>query len=212
MTSEDNIQVNPEHYYNSEYDKKVRFIGYWHQINEILRLNPDKILEIGVGNRFVSNYLKGRGYRVMTLDVDGHLKPDFVGSVLNMPFDDSSFNVVACYEVLEHLPYDSFKPALSELLRVTDSFVILSLPDIERSYRYVIHVPFLGEIGRLITLPRLSKPDHKFDGEHYWEIGKKGFSLKKIIGDIQASGFSVKSTYRIFENPHHRFFILKKSD
>ena len=49
-----------------------------------------------------------------------------------------------------------------------------------------------------------------FDGEHYWEIGKAGYPLNKIIKDIQKTGFKIEKTYRIFENPYHRFFILKK--
>jgi len=51
---------------------------------------------------------------------------------------------------------------------------------------------------------------NNFDGQHYWEIGKAGYSLNKIINEIQKTGFKVEKTYRIFENPYHRFFILKK--
>ncbi|MHA1380617.1 MAG: hypothetical protein ACTSRG_19795 [Candidatus Helarchaeota archaeon] len=51
---------------------------------------------------------------------------------------------------------------------------------------------------------------HKFNGEHYWEIGKAGYPLSKIIKDIQKTGFEVEKTYRVFENPYHRFFILRK--
>jgi hypothetical protein len=53
---------------------------------------------------------------------------------------------------------------------------------------------------------------NKFNGEHYWEIGKAGYplSISKNIKDIQRSGFKIERTYRIFEHPYHRFFILKK--
>jgi len=34
--------------------------------------------------------------------------------------------------------------------------------------------------------------------------------LGKITKDIEGVGFNIKKTYRIFENPYHRFFILKK--
>jgi len=59
-------------------------------------------------------------------------------------------------------------------------------------------------------LLRSKKPVHKFDGEHYWEIGKKGYSLSKITNNIQKAGFKIKETYRVFENPYNSFFILKK--
>ena len=33
-------QVEPNHYFSKSYDSKERFISYWHQINEIIKLNP----------------------------------------------------------------------------------------------------------------------------------------------------------------------------
>ncbi|AEM78220.1 class I SAM-dependent methyltransferase [Thermoanaerobacter wiegelii] len=203
-------QVDPGHYFNKSYDTKERFISYWHQINEIMELNPKKVLEIGVGNGFVSKYLKERGVNVVTLDIDERLKPDAVGSVLDIPFSESSFDVVACYEVLEHLPYENFKKALSEIFRVSKSYAILSLPDASRVYRLYVHIPRVGIIKKLIPLPRLRPPVHKFDGEHYWEIGKAGYPLNKITKDIESVGFNIVKTYRVFEYPYHRFFALKK--
>ena len=50
-------QVEPNHYFNESYNSKERFISYWHQINEIIKLKPKKVLEIGIGNGFVSKYL-----------------------------------------------------------------------------------------------------------------------------------------------------------
>ena len=46
-----------DHYFDTNYDNKERFISYWHQINEILSIDSKKIIEIGKGNGFVSNYL-----------------------------------------------------------------------------------------------------------------------------------------------------------
>lgn len=204
------LQVEPNHYFNEFYDSKKRWISYWHQINEIIKLNPKRVLEIGIGNSFVSKYLKERKLNIVTLDIDSRLNPDVVGSVLNIPLKDNSFDVVACYEVLEHLPYENFSRALSEIFRVSNSYAILSLPDVSRVYRLYVHIPKMGVFKRLIPLPRIKSPIHKFDGEHYWEIGKAGYPLNRIIKDIQKAGFKIEKTYRIFENPNHRFFIARK--
>jgi len=204
-------QVKSNHYFNNSYDSKGRFISYWHQVNEIVRLEPDSVLEIGIGNGFVSKYLKERDINITTLDFDSNLNPDRVGSVLDIPFEDNIFEVVACFEVLEHLPFENFSKALAEIYRVSKTYAILSLPDVNRVYRIDIHIPKVGVFKKLIPLPRLKVPTHNFDGEHYWEIGKAGYPLNKIISDIQKSGFEVEKTYRIFENPYHRFFTLKKS-
>jgi hypothetical protein len=204
------IQVNPDYYYNRSYDAKERFCSYWHQIQEIVSLNPTTILEIGIGNRFVSNYLKQRGFNIVTLDIDRTLRPDIAGSVLNIPFRDESFEVVACYEVLEHLPYEHFQKAMLEVFRVSNSHVLLSLPDATRVYRLCIQIPKLGVFKKLIRIPRLRKAIHHFDGQHYWEIGKAGYSLKRVINDIINLGFIIERTYRVFEMPYHRLFVLKK--
>ena len=203
-------QVKPNHYFVNSYDSKGRFISYWYQINEIIKLNPKKVLEIGIGNGFVSKYLKERRVNVLTLDVDKKLNPDIVGSVLDITFPDESFDVIACYEVLEHIEYKNFNKALSEIFRVSKSYSILSLPDASRVYRLYIQIPKLGIFRRLISLPRFKKPINNFNGEHYWEIGKDAYPLNRIIKDIESVGFNIKKTYRIFENPYHRFFVLKK--
>lgn len=197
-------------YFAKTYDTKERFISYWHQINEVINLKPKKVLEIGIGNSFVSEYLKKRAVDITTLDIKKDLKPDIAGNILNLPFKDNSFSLVTCYEVLEHLAYENFSNIISEVFRVSDSYAVLSLPDVERAWRFIITLPKIGEIKRLISLPRPKKPLHKFDGEHSWEIGKAGYPLSRIINDIEKENFKVEKTYRIFEYPYHRFFILKK--
>lgn len=138
-------QVHPSHYgYN--YDSKERFCSYWHQIQEILLLNLKEVLEIGIGSGFASEYLKKRGFKITTLDIDEKLKPNIAGSILKIPFRNTSFDVVACYEILEHIPYENFNRALSEIFRISKSFAILSLPeDTTRIYRINIQIPKIGE-------------------------------------------------------------------
>jgi len=207
----------------NDYDSKERFCSYWHQINEVLSFAPEKVLEVGIGNGFVSNYIKNRGIKVITLDIDKRLNPDVVGTVLELPFSNASFDVVTCCEVLEHLPYKDFRKALSEMFRVSKSRTIVSLPDISRVYRVLVHLPKIGEIKKLISLPWIKKPTHNFNQEHYldrgeygysiphcWEIGEVDYSLSKIINDIKSIGFKITKTYRVFEKPCHRFFVLAK--
>ena len=204
------LQVEPDHYFDKSYDSKERIISYWYQAREIIELNPNKVLEIGIGNGFVSQYLKNRKINVMTLDIDERLEPDIPGSILDIPFANGSFDTIASYELLEHMPYDDVKKALSEIHRVSQKYAIISLPDCTLAYRFCLSIPKIGMINKLIPVPRLKAPQHVFDGQHYWEIGKAGYPLNKIINDIQKTGFDVERTYRLFENPYHRFFILKK--
>lgn len=204
------LQVDVGHYFRPSYDTKERFISYWYQIDEIISLRPPTILEVGVGNKLVLDYLKKCGYKITSLDIDEGLNPDYVGTILEMPFPDSSFEVVAAYEVLEHLPYEKFSDALSEIHRVSSEYAVLSLPDATRVYEFYLRVPKMGVFKRLITIPRLNPVEHIFNGEHYWEIGKAGYPLKRILHAIDTAGFKVIKTYQVFENPYHRFFVLGK--
>ena len=203
-------QVEPDHYFDKSYDSKERIISYWYQAKEIIDLKPENVLEIGIGNGFVSQYLRNRNINIVTLDIDERLKPDIPGSILDIPFADGCFDTIASYEVLEHMPYDDVKKALSEIYRVSQKHAIISLPDCTLAYRFCLSIPKIGMINKLIPLPRLKEPQHVFDGQHYWEIGKAGYPLNKIINDIQKTGFDIERTYRLFEETYHRFSILEK--
>ena len=71
--------------------------------------------------------------------------------LLALPFDDGSFDLVLCLEVLEHVPDP--RPALAELARVSSSDLILSVP----------HEPWfrLGSLARGKYLSGLGNhPEH----------------------------------------------------
>jgi len=159
------LQVEPSHYFNNKYDSKGRFISYWHQINEIIKPNPVNVLEIGIENGFVSKYLKERKTNITTMDIDTRLKPDKIGSVLEIPFDNNYFDLVAYYELLEHIEYRYFPKAISEIYRVSNNHAIISLPDRSRIYRLFIQIPKLGIFKRLIEIPIFRKQKHVFNGQ-----------------------------------------------
>lgn len=203
-------EENPEKYFSPIYDTKERFTSYWHQIDEVLRLKPQTLLVIGIGNGLVPIYLKQRRINVITLDIEKRLNPDIVGNVVDIPLKDNTYNAILCCEVLEHQPYENFSKSLKEIYRVTDSYLILSLPDASRIYPFSIRIPKIGYFKRFIHLPRFKKPLIESGNVHYWEIGRKGYPLRKIMNDIQDSGFQITRYFNVFENPWHKFFILKK--
>jgi len=212
VSEKQRVQVDKEHYFSSTYDNKERFLSYWHQINELQALPPRSLLEIGIGSGLVSQYLKQRSVEILTLDTDIQLNPDIAGDVTALPFINDSYETVACFELLEHLPYQDFFTALKEINRVTQRYALLSLPDCSRSLRMFLHLPVLGSLKFIIPfLPKLKASRHDFDGQHYWEIGKASYPLTKIQRDIKSCGFTINRSYRVFEAPWYRFFILEKS-
>jgi len=200
-------EISKEKYDFSKYNHRSRWMSYWHQIDEVLRLKPDSVLEIGIGDKTVVNFLKSQGVNITTLDINKDLKPDVIGSVLTMPFRDSSFDVVLCAEVLEHLPFEKFEEGLKELKRVSRKNLVLSLPHFGHSLKFSFKIPLIKE-KRIAC--RLAFPiKHEFNGEHYWEIGKKGYPPDKIRKIIKKY-FQIKKEFIPFENQYHHFFILEK--
>ncbi len=202
-------QVLKEHYFKG-YDTKERWVSYWYQINEVLWTNARKVLEVGVGNKTVSNYLKERGIKVTTVDINPDLKPDHVCSVIELTkcFKPNSFDVVLCAEVLEHLPFEYFGKALGELHSVTKRYVILSLPYAGANFCTSLKLPLTRRMDLKFKVPYFFLP-HKFNGEHYWEIGKKGYPLKKILALLKKK-FRIIKCYFPAEDMYHAFFVLKK--
>lgn len=197
------------HYNFHRYDSKARWLSYWHQIKEVLALQPKNVLEIGVGNKTVANYLKEQGIILTTLDTNKELQPDIVGNVLNLPLNDNSFEVILCAEVLEHLPFEEFARALKELRRVAKRYVVLSLPHFGPPVKLLFKLPFLREKKIAFKIPFPKR--HELGKEHCWEIGKKGYSLAKIKKIIKEY-FKLKNDFIPFANQYHHFFILEKED
>ncbi|MFH1560084.1 MAG: class I SAM-dependent methyltransferase [Chloroflexota bacterium] len=206
------LQVEASFYLRNKLETRGRFTSYWHQLDELIRLNPENILEIGVGDRFMSKYLRDRGgMQVTTLDIDAALQPDVAGSVLAIPFAEGSFRAVACFEVLEHLPYDQFGTALAEIRRVSNRHVVLSLPDARRVFRIQGRLPWIGRFQKMTSfLPGLKPPGLPPDGYHFWEIGVRGYALDQIQSHIEHVGFRILRTYQNYDYVRHRFFVLEK--
>src|SRR5258706_10905902 len=122
--------VVPDHYYSRAYNTKERTCSFWHQVDEVLELDAQKVLEVGPGSGFVTEWLRRAGVEVKTLDLDPELKPDLVGSVTEIPLEDDAADAVVCCQVLEHLPFEQLAPALSEMGRVTRRAAVISLPDV----------------------------------------------------------------------------------
>lgn len=201
-------QVDKTAYQFGKYTDLNRWVSYFHQIEQVLKTKPKTLLEVGVGDGVLRDYLKSNTEVLYTsLDIADDLKPDVVGSVLKMPFADDSFDTVCAFEVLEHLPFDQFEVALAELKRVSKGNVILSLPHFGPPVKFLLKLPFLPQIKVAFKIPHPRL--HVFDGQHYWEIGKRYFPLSKIR-KVLSKHFVIKAEFVPFENQYHHFFILHK--
>lgn len=204
-------QVDKHHYRFSKYVHKRRWISIYHQLDEVLALEPETVLELGPGPGLFKLLAGHFNIRVETVDLDPDLKPDYVASAEKLPMEKGSYDCVCAFQMLEHLPYEQSQQAFSEMVRVTKKNIVISLPDAKAMWVYSLHIPKVGRKIIHLPRPRFNKVEHKFDGEHYWEINKKGYSLQKIINDFTCERkVSLVKTYRVDEQPYHRFFVFEK--
>jgi ubiquinone/menaquinone biosynthesis C-methylase UbiE len=203
-----NPQTDKEWYTFRKYAGADRFVSYYHQLDEVIAVRPETVLEVGVGDQVFGAYLKANTkIQYESLDVANDLHPTHRGSVDDIPLPDAQFDVVCAFEVLEHLPYEKFEKALTELLRVSKKHVIISVPHFGPPIKFLLKLPFLPEIRFAWKFPYAKA--HRFNGQHYWELGKKDFPVTRVRTAILKHATILKE-FIPFENQYHHFFILGK--
>jgi SAM-dependent methyltransferase len=201
-------QVERNHYKFAHYSHLGRWVSYYHQLDELLKKHPKNVLEVGPGDKVFGSFLKNNTEVSYTsVDIAEDLHPDIVGDITKLPLENNSYDAVCVFEVLEHLPYEHFEQAVSELHRVSRKHVFISLPHFGPPFKFLLKVPLLPVIKISFKIPFMK--EHAFNGEHYWEIGKKGYPLERILRDLEKQ-FVVEKHFIPFENQYHHFFVLEK--
>lgn len=204
-------QVDKSHYQFGKYvGKNHRWVSFYHQLDELFKLpNLSSVLEVGPGMPLVRDMLAYHAPTVTyrSLDLAADLEPDVLGSVTRIPLEDDSFDVVCAFQILEHIPYEEFETALTEMARVSRGPVLISVPHFGPAFRLLLKIPMLPKIEVAQKIPYPIQ--HQWNGQHYWEIGKRGYPLRRIIQDMEKY-FTLERTYIPFENQCHRFFVLRK--
>lgn len=203
-------------HYNHTYigNNYERLISYQAQLQYATSYMKDpKILIVGKGDGLIQEILFKNGYEADVLDINKELSPDILGSVDDIPIESNSYDITLCCQVLEHLPFERFQLSIKELYRVTKHKVVISLPDVRRfisfriqlfRYSFSYQISFHRLFPKKISNIRFEKMGH------YWEIGYKGYPLKKILALMQIDGWSVINTTRIYDLPWHLFIELEK--
>jgi 2-polyprenyl-3-methyl-5-hydroxy-6-metoxy-1,4-benzoquinol methylase len=108
-------------------------------ISLIKPLSIESILDAGAGEGFTMNKLKENsiGKRIEGIECSKEaisfgkkLFPNLTikkGSIYNLPYEDNSFDLAICTEVLEHLEEPT--KALKEMLRISKKHLIISVPN-----------------------------------------------------------------------------------
>ncbi len=200
-------QVDAGEYAFDRYVSIDRWASYHHQLALIFAQAPCSVLEVGIGDGIVGDQLRHAGIAYTSVDFAADVHPDIVAPITEIPVPDASQDVVCAFEVLEHLPFEAFDTALGELARISKKTALISLPHFGPSVRIEIKVPLVSRIRLAIKMPWPRK--HVFNGQHYWEIGKRGFSQSRVRRALEKH-FIIEKEFVPFENQYHHFFALTK--
>ncbi len=112
---------------------------YSNLVNLAKPLSPNTVLDVGCGEGFIMHELTKNGigakiegieFSKEAISLGKKLFPNLKirqGSIYNIPFNNKTFDLVVCTEVLEHL--DNPQKALKEILRVAKRSIIVSVPN-----------------------------------------------------------------------------------
>lgn len=109
---------------------------------------PDRvesILDVGCGNgdflaTFDDSYKK-TGIDVCIPPLRQMRCPAVAGSVDALPVKSLAFDMVTCFEVLEHLPHGAFQGALRELQRICRKYLVVTVPNRQNLDQSLVKCP-----------------------------------------------------------------------
>ncbi|KAA3613222.1 MAG: methyltransferase domain-containing protein [Calditrichaeota bacterium] len=217
MNKEANI--DKQHYFDRKYLKKERMYSFVEQIEIVKKFvdEKDSILEIGKGNGFVSAFLHDYlGYEtVKTVDINDDLKPDYVDDIIApRQLKENSFDVITCYEVLEHMPFEKSILAVQNMVKIARKYVLISVPDMRYfiSLRGTIFGTLPIMLGKLFSTRRFRNPNKKFGDDHFWEVGLETDKVKfsaEHVRDNLFKNMNVVVDQRDIAVPWHHYYVIK---
>ncbi len=107
------------------------------RLGDLMSLLPDgkcdAVLDVGARDGFISRLLTTHFTTVTALDLEQpSIEHDSIrcvkGDITALQFDDASFDLVFCAEVLEHIPTHLLETACRELARVSNGYLLIGVP------------------------------------------------------------------------------------
>jgi 2-polyprenyl-3-methyl-5-hydroxy-6-metoxy-1,4-benzoquinol methylase len=205
---------------------KSSFSSYFIQLREILELpksEVENIIEIGPGDGIFKSLISKFPYQLTTIDVTSENNPDIICDILNNPIKDKTFDMVVCFQVLEHIPYKYFRSVISTLASISKNYLFISIPYQTNSLAFSLRTRFVSRVlnrmnGKLEFLLNVRLPIRDIDesvlmqrkdkhNPHYWEAGRRSYPIKRICEDIETCKLKILKKFPNPDFPYH-YFIL----
>lgn len=199
--------MSREDYLTDAYFSLEQLWSFTEQIYRIRALKTQHMIEIGVGNGFVSGFLRNCGIEVLTSDINPDLKPDLVVPVqeLHLHVKPGEYDLISCCEVLEHVSFEEFEPIIAMFARLCDR-LFLTLPCSGRTIGF--GGMFMKSWGRRWHSLWMHVPSKRYPlpSMHFWEVGWQKETKVPALLDILRRHYREVETSCFKLNPYHRHF------
>jgi SAM-dependent methyltransferase len=202
----------PREYYDFQsYVSPQRMLTYWHQIKEVVATRPANVLEVGLGTGLVASYLRASGVAVTTIDINPALRPDIVGSVLDLKsvVPVAAYDAILCARVLHHIPFEQLSEALDNLAAATRRHLICTLPIEDFSVSIALRYTSGSQRTMRIPLPLMVKRAFFWNRSRsgLWKINdSREHHIRTVTRQI-GTYFKIDKAFRIPEDAAHQVFV-----
>ncbi len=202
-----------QYYLSENYFSLTQLWSFSEQIYHIIGMRPQRMIEIGVGNGFVSEFLRTTEIDLTTIDVNPNLAPDIIAPVQEIGefIRPDEYDLISCCEVLEHLPFEDFEPTV-KLFSTLSEQLFLTLPVFGNrriGFGGVVQLPKLQRwLGVWLRLPILRR---RLPEMHFWEVDYNSHTRKKSIVEILRRYYPDVTTGLFKANPYHRYFKCRSA-
>jgi ubiquinone/menaquinone biosynthesis C-methylase UbiE len=145
---------------------------------DLIPQNVHSLVDVGCGNGVFVNYLNKFNPKLEIWGFDRsetalkYVKTNKqLGDIVDIPLMNRSMDCITCLEVIEHLSVPAYEQALSELARISNRYIIISVPFEENSEEFFNQCPSCKTIFN-------------------YELHFRRFDDKKMLSLLDNYGFS----------------------
>jgi len=207
----------PSTYYDfGSYVDRARWLTYYEQIRLMLKSNPSRVLEVGVGPGVVKAVLASHGCTVVTVDFNEALKPDVVADLRALPSNVTSeaWDWVLVSRVLHHIPSDRVADTLARVALLDYKHALVSVPredlSLQVSLRRTAGASRQFRVSGGSRLKRmLRRRVIKSKPSGLWMLDGQGGPSRSSFRGVLEQHFKVNDEFILDDDPAHVFYVLQ---